>query len=267
MVDDELPDASVELATQAVDAAEAVLSSITDEPAEPAQEVSTREPADSEVAAPPVTVAVGSESEESAPLPLSTVAESMEAEKPGPADTPGDGGVPLEVEMAEDREPDNRSVRTALAEELAMTIGSILSTTKYATAAVLRSRNLFEKSEQTLDAPSDAEDGDLETPADLELEGMPPIPAAARLGRRWPERALALVSVAMVLVAGYFAYSLWFGDSGGVAERPAIVAGSPPPAGGAAIAKPDVEVRVHTPPRSGAQKPDRTGLASAKPAI
>jgi hypothetical protein len=173
----------------------------------------------------------------------------------------------LPVDASEEHVFDDRAARTALAAELTVVIGDILSTTKYATAITLKSLKSPDARETLALSPDDAEDAESDADIDLAIEDALPTLVAARFGRRWPERALMMASVAMLLAVGFFSYSLWFADDGVGVQAPAIVSTSLPTAGGASMAPQgtdEADTQGRAALRTGAQKSARPGLVNAK---
>jgi len=179
-------------------------------------------------------------------------------------------GPPAELAVGatdDDHVLDERAARTALAAELTVVIGDILSTTKYATAITLKSQKSSDARETLALTPEDAEDAEADSDIDLAIEEALPVLVAARFGRSWSERALVLTSAAMLLAVGFFSYFLWFADGGVVSEPPAVASTSPPTAGGSSMATQGIgeaDTQGRAALRTGAQKPARPGLMNAR---
>jgi hypothetical protein len=117
-----------------------------------------------------------------------------------------------------------KAAREVLTDDLAEMIHGMLSTTQFATRALKPVRH----------AATAAEPVEEVALTDLaeELSAALPHPVAvrARLGRL--ERLVAFASVGMMIVVGYFAISLWWGDGGIPAKQHAVAEVAAPRAEG-----------------------------------
>ena len=110
-----------------------------------------------------------------------------------------------------------KAAREALTSDLAGVIHDVLSTTQFASRAMKPGRY---SSVQSTDEPAP---GDLAESGELAGEALPhPVAIRARLGRM--ERAVAFASVGMMIVVGYFAFSLWREEGVVPAQAPVIAA-------------------------------------------
>jgi hypothetical protein len=93
--------------------------------------------------------------------------------------------------------------RTALAEDLAEMIGSMLSSTEFATNAGAKAR----EAERLVASNSGASTQSLD---EALMQALPPPPPAPAKRRGLAERAMGLAVAGMMVAGGYFAYSLYF---------------------------------------------------------
>jgi hypothetical protein len=121
------------------------------------------------------------------------------------------------VAAPEDRIDREKSARDALASDLADMIHSVLSTTQFATKAMKPDRY---SSVRSIDEPEPTDTGE---GGEIAADALPhPVAIRARLGRM--ERALAFASVGMIIVVGYFVFSLWRDEGVIPAQGPGIAA-------------------------------------------
>jgi hypothetical protein len=113
----------------------------------------------------------------------------------------------------------DKAARQALTDDLADVIHSVLSNTQFATKALKPKRY----SEEPL---AEEPDPDLSEFAEELAASLPhPVAIASRFGRL--ERGLAFASVGLMVVVGYFAFSLWH-DAGSGPKQPSAVAVAAP---------------------------------------
>ncbi|HXP72998.1 MAG TPA: hypothetical protein VN823_02550 [Stellaceae bacterium] len=163
------------------------------------------------------TGVAASPTEPSIEPPLETVAATETTPATAvPVEGPAPAPVPLPASARVDHE---KVAREALTSDLAEMIHSVLSTTEFASRAMKPGR--YSSVQSTDEAePADAAEG-----AELAAEALPhPAAIRARLGRM--ERALAFASVGMMIVVGYFAFSLWH-DEGVVPVQAPVIAAAP----------------------------------------
>jgi hypothetical protein len=126
---------------------------------------------------------------------------------------------PRAVSAPEDRIDREKAARDALTSDLADMIHSVLSTTQFATKAMKPDRY---SSVRSIDEP---EPVDIDDGGGIATDALPhPVAIRARLGRL--ERVLAFASVGMIIVVGYFAFSLWR-DEGVVPAQGPVIAAAP----------------------------------------
>jgi hypothetical protein len=152
---------------------------------------------------PPLTAAAPSEV-----TPIATTAAE-------PATTPSAATAPLP-----DVDPE-KAAREALTSDLTDIIHNMLSTTQFATKALKPTRY-----SPALPAEDEAEPEVLADEVDPAADALPhPAAIRPRLGRM--ERALALASIGLMIVVGYFAFSLWRDEGGVPAPAPATAVTTP----------------------------------------
>jgi hypothetical protein len=110
----------------------------------------------------------------------------------------------------------DKAARDALASNLADVIHNVLSTTQFATRAMKADRYASVQAIQATPEPEPEELGDAD---EIAADALPhPVAIRSRLGRM--ERALALLSLGMMILVGYFALSLWRDDGVVAAQAP-----------------------------------------------
>ena len=131
--------------------------------------------------------------------------------------------VPSETTPAAASAPPNaaeaeKATRAALASDLADIIHEVLSTTSFASRATLQTRGFGEPMPEGPDPVEPPAE-----PDELADEALPhPVAIRSRLARM--ERIVALASLGMMVVVGYFAFSLWQNHDGDVAQTPVTTA-------------------------------------------
>ncbi|HKF70452.1 MAG TPA: hypothetical protein VKB68_01780 [Stellaceae bacterium] len=158
----------------------------------------------------PEAVVASLRDEPVAPIEISVV-EDVSLPPPAAADAP----TPAQQEKA---------TREALTDDLAEMIHGVLSTTQFATKALKPVRH-------SATAAEPVEEVALTDLAE-ELSAALPHPVAVRARLGTLERLVAFASVGMLIVAGYFAISLWRSGGGVSATQPAVAARAAPRAEG-----------------------------------
>jgi len=178
-------------------------------PHEPAPEVPSAEvavPLAAEAAPHPAEHPFDPEPEPVAPIETAP-AEAAAAEA-APEPVPTAAAAPIDAEKV---------AQEALASNLADMIQTVLSTKQFATRAKKADRYSPVQPVQAIAEPEPEED--LGDESEIEAEALPhPVAIRARLGRM--ERALALLSLGMMILVGYFAISLWRDDNVVAAQAP-----------------------------------------------
>jgi hypothetical protein len=163
-------------------------------------------PLAAEAAPHPTEHSIDGEPEAAAPIEAAPATEPAEAEA-APAPVLPAPAAPIDKDKA---------VRDALASNLADVIHNVLSTTQFATRAMKADRYSSAQAIQATPEPEPEELGDAE---EIAADALPhPVAIRSRLGRM--ERALALLSLGMMILVGYFALSLWRDDGMVAAQAP-----------------------------------------------
>ena len=174
----------------------------------PAPSAEDHAPLAADTAAYSVDRAIEPEPEAAAPVEATPVTEAVAAEAAA-APVPLDPVTPIDEEKA---------ARDALASDLADMIHKVLSTTQFATRAT-RTDRLF--SIPSAQAGVETEPADLGEEGEIAADALPhPVVIKRRLGRM--ERVLALFSLGMMILVGYFGISLWHDDGVVAAQAPVI---------------------------------------------
>ena len=115
--------------------------------------------------------------------------------------------------------------RVALAEDLAEMIGSMLSSTEFATNVGAKAREAERPGASNSCASTESFDEAL-------MQALPPPPPAPVKRRGWTDHAMGLAVAGMMAAGGYFAYSLYFTEHLLAHESSTVVAMAllPPPA-------------------------------------
>jgi hypothetical protein len=172
----------------------------------PAPSAEDQAPLAADTAAYSIDRAIEPEPEAAAPLEAAPLTEAAAVEA---AAAP----VPLDPVTPTDEE---KAARDALASDLADMIHKVLSTTQFATRAT-RTDRLF----SVPSAQAGVETADLGEDGEIAADALPhPVAIKRRLGRM--ERVLALFSLGMIILVGYFAVSLWRDDGVVAAQAPVI---------------------------------------------
>jgi hypothetical protein len=166
-------------------------------------------PLAAEAAPHPAEHSIDGEPEAAAPIEAAPVTEPAAAEAAPAPDPPAPGAL---VDK-------DKAARDALASNLADVIHNVLSTTQFATKAMKADRY---SSVQAIQATAEPEPEELGDEDEIAADALPhPVAIRSRLGRM--ERALALLSLGMMILVGYFALSLWRDDGVVAAQAPVTV--------------------------------------------
>jgi len=144
------------------------------------------------------------------PVEVAAIIEAAPIVAPPPTVAPPSPAPPTRAQQ-------EKVAREALTHDLADVIRNVLSTTQFATKALKPVRYSAEEPVEGLTASDFAEDLTATLPH--------PVVVRSRFGRM--ERTLALASVAMLAMVGYFAFSLWHGEVAGPAKAAAITVATP----------------------------------------